>query len=601
MRGKGLLAFFCLGASLSYAQPVLTETVDYPAVRPGPAATQSGYGCFHLASGTITPGDVDWVQIKMPRGTTQTVVDVDFPANAGGSALLASVVSGSTAFNISDNNNTRDALCGLHATSVPMGSTRDSAANLNATARNITINVGITGAADTSFVGAHSENFSYDVWIYAATVPCTSDVDCNDGVACTVDTCDLGTGNCFSDADDAACDDGAFCNGVEFCDAMRGCRPGQTPDCDDGVGCTYDDCDPLTDTCVNLPDDGFCDDEEFCNGEEWCDVQFDCQPGAPPSCDDGVGCTVDVCDPATDACAHAADDSLCDDGRFCNGVETCDALADCQAGVAPDCDDGVGCTVDSCDPALDDCLSVPDDGQCDNGVFCDGAEVCDPENGCAAGGDPCPGQFCRESEPFCVDCLADADCDDGDFCNGAEVCDPTGMCVEGAPPCPPDMVCNPDQRRCESGLFTLDFKPGVCPNRVKPGAGNGYVAMALTGAPGADVRNVDRASLRLSRTDGVGESLSPNAGSPGPGIHVEDVATPFDGDACGCHTAAGDGYADLVVYFSMPTLVTGLALDKVPAETQVELQLSGRLLDGSAFQAADCVTVERPGKNPKEK
>ena len=73
---------------------------------------------------------------------------------------------------------------------------------------------------------------------------------------------------------------------------------------------------------------------------------------------------------------------MCDNGLYCDGEETCDAVNDCQAGTAIVCDDGVSCTVDSCnedadmcdyDPASCGCFS---DADCDNGLFCDGLETC---------------------------------------------------------------------------------------------------------------------------------------------------------------------------------------------------------------------------------
>lgn len=695
MRVRTLAAFWLCQVGVTFAQPVLEETVDFPRVRPGPAAMQSGSGCFHLAHGTIFPGDVDWVQITLPRSTTQTVVDIDFPAGTAGSALLASVVGGTTAFNMGDNNNTRDALCGLSGSTFPAGSTRDSAANLNATARNIVINIGITGAEDSSFTGAHTQSFDYDVWVYAATVSCTSNADCNDGVACTSDVCNLSTGICANADNDAACDNGLFCDGEEFCDGARGCRAGFRPNCDDGVDCTYDECDADQDACVFLPDDGFCDDGEFCNGAEVCDVRLDCVAGASPTCDDGVGCTVDFCDPRTDACAnetddslcddgrwcngaescdavldcragvapdcddavgctvdscdesadacvndvddsqcddgrfcngvescdallgcqagaapscdddvdctvdrcdatrdacvHSADDSACDDGRFCNGFETCDAVDGCQVGVAPDCSDGVGCTVDSCDESLDQCENRPDDEVCDNGLFCDGAESCDPDLGCQAGDAPCGG-LCRESDDRCVECLSSADCNDGDFCNGAESCAADGSCSAGAPPCPPGLTCNAQTRQCESGLFTLDAKPGACPNRFG-GMGQGYFAFAITGGPGANVRQIDPASLRLSRVDGVGGVLTPNLASPGPRPSVEDVATPFVGSACGCNAAGADGQADLLFQFPVQSMKSSLSLN---AAGVVTLRVRGMLRDGTPIEVTDCVTVDSP-------
>jgi len=121
------------------------------------------------------------------------------------------------------------------------------------------------------------------------------------------------------------------------------------------------------------------------------------------------------------------------------------------------------------------------------------------------------------------------------------------------------------------------------------------LTMAVTGRPGADVRNIDAASLRLVRVDGVGGSVMPHVGPPGPPMLMQDVATPFDGEAGACHTAAGDGRVDLVVHFAVQAMTLGLELDQVPAESSVELQLSGQLVDGSTFGATDFVVVARPG------
>ena len=41
------------------------------------------------------------------------------------------------------------------------------------------------------------------------------------------------------------------------------------------------------------------------------------------------------------------------------------------------------------------------DAQCDDGFFCNGAEVC-ASGACGAGSDPCPGQACDEQLDACV-------------------------------------------------------------------------------------------------------------------------------------------------------------------------------------------------------
>jgi hypothetical protein len=261
-----------------YAQPALTEPPEFPSGIPGPSATHSGEGCFHLAAGAIVPGDVDWVQIVIPVASTQTIVDVDFPDGEGSSALLASVVDGSTGFNIDDGNSAIDDLCGLGSSSDPLGSPQDSVVDLGATALGDVINIGVTGAEDTNFTGQHDRNFSYDVWVYIVAVPCTNDPECDDGLYCTgVETCvdgacqssgdpctplglvcDETTDTCKCD-DNADCDDGLFCNGAETCVAG---------DCEDGVDpCPGQECDEDNDECV--PDAGV--------------ARLDIKPGACPN------------------------------------------------------------------------------------------------------------------------------------------------------------------------------------------------------------------------------------------------------------------------------------------------------------------------------
>ncbi|MEK6675009.1 MAG: proprotein convertase P-domain-containing protein [Planctomycetota bacterium] len=90
----------------------------------------------------------------------------------------------------------------------------------------------------------------------------------------------------------------------------------------------------------------------------------------------------------------------CDDGLFCNGAETC-VSGSCQAGTAPNCDDGVACTTDACNESTDSCTHTANNAACNDGLFCNGAETCNVTLGCQAGSDPCPGQTCNESTDTC--------------------------------------------------------------------------------------------------------------------------------------------------------------------------------------------------------
>src|SRR5206468_3521916 len=169
---------------------------------------------------------------------------------------------------------------------------------------------------------------------------------CNDGNACTTDSCDPASGCKETPVPDgASCSDGRFCHGAETCHAGA-CTPGPAPSCDDGNACTADRCDLQLDRCVSaaVPDGTSCSDGNVCNGAEVCRVGT-CTPGTPLSCEDNNPCTADSCGP--NGCIHTpvADGTTCSDGNGCNGDETCRAGA-CSPGTPLVCNDNNACTTD---------------------------------------------------------------------------------------------------------------------------------------------------------------------------------------------------------------------------------------------------------------
>ncbi|MCH8854052.1 MAG: hypothetical protein IID41_15590, partial [Planctomycetes bacterium] len=124
----------------------------------------------------------------------------------------------------------------------------------------------------------------------------------------------------------------------------------------------------------------------------------------------------------------------------CNGAETCDPANGCQPGAPLNCDDDDVCNgTESCDPVNGCQPGTPLD--CDDGDVCNGSESCDPVNGCQPG--------------------TPLDCDDGDVCNGAESCDPVNGCQPGTPlECDDGNPCTDDSCDPASGcVFTPNNNP----------------------------------------------------------------------------------------------------------------------------------------------
>lgn len=143
----------------------------------------------------------------------------------------------------------------------------------------------------------------------------------------------------------------------------------------------------------------------------------------------------------------------------------------------------------------------------------------------------------------------------------------------------------------------LDIKPGSCPNSFNPKS-QGKLPVALLGTMEFDIYMVDVETLELARADGVGGSVTPNV-KPNGSLHMsyEDAGTPFDGDLCDCHEMEGDGYMDLGIKFLRPEMTDAFMLSEMMPGHELELVLSGTLLDGTTFEAHDCIRIVGGG-NP---
>lgn len=269
---------------------------------------------------------------------------------------------------------------------------------------------------------------------------------CDDDNLCTEnDQCNT-QGVCVGTA--KACDDGLFCNGAETCNAETGnCDSSAAPELSDGIDCTLDECDEDEDSIVHTPQNTECDDGNLCT-EDLCDSVAGCQNNAlvDELCDDGDLCTEDDACNADGQCEGAP--KLCSDGLFCNGTESCDAeTGDCVSADVPVVDDGVPCTVDVCDEDLDQVTHTADDAACNDSNDCT-TDTCDLATGCGhadltgvacedgdacTGGDTCQAGVCVAGSIWLCDEICDNDIDDDQ--DGSTDCEDTD--------CYGDAVCPP--------------------------------------------------------------------------------------------------------------------------------------------------------------
>ncbi|MHC4444014.1 MAG: lamin tail domain-containing protein [Planctomycetota bacterium] len=131
------------------------------------------------------------------------------------------------------------------------------------------------------------------------------------------------------------------------------------------------------------------------------------------------------------------------------------------------------------------------------------------------------------------------------------------------------------------GNVDLDIKPGSCPNPLNTNTqGKGRLPMAILGTEDFDVNDIDLGSISIA--DVVFPQKPPS---------VEDVSTPVNEDECTCQEVDPDGYADLVIHFSRREVIVALGLEAMAPGTEVPITVTGELLNGTPFEATDCVIL----------
>jgi slime mold repeat-containing protein len=351
-------------------------------------------------------------------------------------------------------------------------------------------------------------------------------LDCDDGKACTKDSCDGAKGCIHTALTGDDCSDGDACTTNDTCGSDGECKPGTQINCDDGEFCTVDKC--MAGNCVKTPKATTvtCDDGNACTAGDMCTSAGKCagtNPNLDFTCDDNNPCTVDVqpncavkqCThtPAPDTVACPAD--ACHQNGHCSGVDDT-----CVAGDAKDCSDNTVCTKDSCDPTTGCEYANDASADCSDGDPCTDNDVCVAGN---CGGKP-------------KKCLALDACHDAGTCNAT-----TGKCDD---PRADDGIACPGGA-CESGTCILDPNIGV------GGEGAGGAAVADGGEPSIGLGGAGPSTP----VGEAGEGQTPgNNGEAGAPPVVEEPTRPFVRNPAGCSCEVPNGGHD------RPMLLIGLAL-----------------------------------------
>lgn len=149
----------------------------------------------------------------------------------------------------------------------------------------------------------------------------------------------------------------------------------------------------------------------------------------------------------------------------------------------------------------------------------------------------------------------------------------------------PDVNVNGIADECEPAVHVevpLDINPSDCPNEFTVNLkSRGRLPMAIPGTEDFDVAQIDVSTITIAGL--IFPVQEPS---------IDDVSVYAEGDECICQVGV-DGYDDLVLHFSRQDVIQALGLtEPEPGTTEtIEVTVEGALIDGTPFQATDCLVL----------
>jgi hypothetical protein len=202
----------------------------------------------------------------------------------------------------------------------------------------------------------------------------------------------------------------------------------------------------------------YCESDEDCRGEtcfgqEYCQQGF-CEPiGELKNCSHlDEPCKVGRCNEVSKECeAVDLNGGACDDGSWCTLDDTCVA-GECL-GTGQDCADDDPCTLDTCDPGTDACRHDPSSGaDCYDGLYCTVEDVCETGT-CAGSARVCP----LPKGP----CLIDVCDEDADLCRIVQAPDGAICSLDGKEGVCELGSCTIEQASGCGGCSSSSHAPGI--------------------------------------------------------------------------------------------------------------------------------------------
>lgn len=210
------------------------------------------------------------------------------------------------------------------------GGAQDSQGALDSEGPSSTQDSQFLDTAPASDLGAELASDGLDAEVGADKV-CEGALLCDDGLPCTVDSCDPNSGCIHSFQASAPCSDGNACTSGDNC--ASGSCGGTAVKCDDQSPCTKDSCNSMS-GCVHTAVAGPCDDGDSCTSGDACKAGVCANTGAV-ACNDGLACTKDSCDSKLGCVAvPLPEGATCDDGAPCTIGSACDGGKFCVLGTA---------------------------------------------------------------------------------------------------------------------------------------------------------------------------------------------------------------------------------------------------------------------------